>query len=119
MRAKKKKVRRFDIPIFSRHSAIFYDMAEEATGWRWLCCTWAGMEKLKRTLSLVVGALVLTSSILSIVLNALNFLGIIRSAWNCLFGTLMILVQFNFTKWIARRFGFLTGWFGRGMFFLL
>ena len=31
---------------------------------------------------------------------------------------LTTLLQLNWTEWITRRFGFLTGWFGRGMFYL-
>ena len=32
--------------------------------------------------------------------------------WNCLFGVLMMFLQWKWDKWITTRFGFLNGWFG-------
>ena len=88
---------------------------------KWLFCTWKGIEKLKRVTNTVCGVGVILCSILSILnifANFFDLLGFIRHLWNVLFGTLMILLQLNWTEWITRRFGFLTGWFGRGMFYL-
>ena len=86
-----------------------------------LFCTWKGIEKLKRFTNTLCGVGVILCSILSILnifANLFDLIGFIRHLWNVLFGTLMILLQLNWTEWITRRFGFLTGWFGRGMFYL-
>ena len=49
----------------------------------------------------------------------------VRCAWNALFGVIMILLQPKWasyggscTTWVHTRFGFLTSWFGKAMFFL-
>jgi len=88
---------------------------------KWLFCTWQGIEKVKRFTNLVCGGGVILCAVLSI-LNILESLfdlvGMIRQLWNGLFGTLMIMMQLNVMDWITRRFGFLTAWFGRGMFYL-
>jgi len=88
---------------------------------KWLFCTWKGVEKLKRFTTLICGGGVILCAVLS-VLNIFESLfdlvGLIRQLWNGLFGALMILMQLNMTDWITRRFGFLTAWFGRGMFYL-
>ena len=74
---------------------------------------------MKRFTNLVCGGGVILCAVLSI-LNILESLfdlvGMIRQLWNGLFGTLMIMMQLNVMDWITRRFGFLTAWFGRGMF---
>ena len=50
---------------------------------------------------------------------------LVRCAWNALFGVIMILLQPKWasyggscTTWVHTRFGFLTSWFGKAMFFL-
>lgn len=88
---------------------------------KWLFCTWKGIEKLKRITNLVCGGGVILCavfSLLNIFADIFDLVGFIRQLWNGLFGALMILLQLNWTEWITRRFGFLTGWFGRGMFYL-
>ena len=86
-----------------------------------LFCTWKGIDKVKRLVSLGAGAAVLVTAVLTIlnIFNAFDLVNFIRQVWNCLFAVLMILLQLNWTAWIKSRFGFLTGWFGRGMFYLL
>ena len=88
---------------------------------KWLFCSWEGIAKLKKVVNLVCGAGVILCSIfslLNIFRSAFHPIEVIRHLWNCLFGVLMIMLQLNWTEWITRRFGFLTGWFGRGMFYL-
>ena len=87
-----------------------------------LLCTWKGIDTLKRFVAFGAGAGVLVSAVLSILnlfASLFDLIGFIRQLWNCLFGGLMILLQLQWVGWITRRFGFLAGWFGRGMFFLL
>ena len=90
-------------------------------GCKQLFCTWKGIDKVKRLVSLCSGAAVLVTAVLTIlnIFNAFDIVNFIRQVWNCLFAVLMILLQLNWTAWIKSRFGFLTGWFGRGMFYLL
>lgn len=90
-------------------------------GCKELFCTWKGIDKVKRFISLCSGGAVLVTAVLTIlnIFNAFDLVNFIRQIWNCLFGLLMILLQLNWTAWIKSRFGFLTGWFGRGMFYLL
>lgn len=88
---------------------------------KYLCCTWDGIDSLKRMIAFGCGGLVIASSVftlLNILKIAFDPLTVIRALWNVLFGVLMIFVQLQWTKWITQRFGFLNGWFGRGMFFL-
>ena len=83
---------------------------------KWLFCSWEGIAKLKKVVNLVCGAGVILCSIFSLLdifRSALDPIAVIRHLWNCLFGVLMIMLQLNWTEWITRRFGFLTGWFGR------
>ena len=49
---------------------------------------------------------------------SLDLLGIVRSIWNIIFGTIMILLQLNWKQFITRNFGFLHHWFLRGCFYL-
>jgi len=84
-----------------------------------LFCTLNGLTKVKMVISFLVGALTIVTSVLTILGKLFDPLQVVRSAWNILFGTLMIFVQLKWTKWISKRFGFLNGWFGRGMFYLL
>jgi len=96
-------------------------MGVSAADVKWLFCTWKGIEKLKRVTNLVCGVGVILCavlSILNIIASVFDLIGFIRQLWNGLFGALMIMLQLNWTEWITRRFGFLTGWFGRGMFYL-
>jgi len=90
-------------------------------GANWLCCTWEGLDRVKRFTALGTGIGVLISSILTL-LNpadtAFKPLSFVRSGWNAMFGLLMILVQIKWTNWINRRFGFMSGWFGRALFFI-
>jgi len=90
-------------------------------GLKYFCCTSDGLYRLKKYLSFGTGVMVIITTVLSI-LNLFNtafdLLGFIRQLWNILFGVLMILTTLQWTKWIVLRFGFLTGWFGRGMFYL-
>ena len=87
-----------------------------------LFCTWKGIDKVKRATNLVCGVGVIVCAVLSL-LNVEDFVADltnpIRQIWNCTFGLLMISLQFKQTQWVIRRFGFLTGWFGRGLFYLL
>ena len=87
-----------------------------------LFCTWQGIDKVKRALNLVCGAGVILCGVLSLI-NVEDFIADltnpVRQGWNCLFGVLMISLQFKMTAWVDRRFGFLKGWFGRGLFYLL
>ena len=90
---------------------------------KWLCCTWQGVDRLKKGTALCTGAAVIVSSILTI-LNPFGqfekiILAYIRSGWNFLFGLIMVLVQVKWTEWVHRRFNFLTSWFGKAFFFLL
>ena len=104
-------------------------------GMHWLCCTWEGLDRLKRGIALCTGAAVLTASVLTLLNPAdttFKPVSFVRSCWNALFGLLMILVQCRGsrwsatrasppsrpTNWIKRRFGFMSGWFGRALFFL-
>ncbi|KAL1524101.1 hypothetical protein AB1Y20_019011 [Prymnesium parvum] len=85
------------------------------------CCTWDGQYRLKKLLSMICGVLVILSSVfalLNIVESVFNPLQTIQTCWNILFGVLMLLHEFHMTSWITLRFGFLNGWFGRGMFYL-
>ena len=101
---------------------------------QWFCCTWEGLDRLKRFVALCTGAGVLTASILTLLNpadSAFKPVSFVRSCWNAIFGLLMILVQFRGsrwsstrasppsrpTSWIKRRFGFMSGWFGRALFF--
>lgn len=113
-------------------------MDADEGGWEgvhWLCCTWEGLDRLKRGVALCTGAAVLTASVLTLLNPAdttFKPVSFVRSCWNALFGLLMILVQCRGsrwsatrasppsrpTNWIKRRFGFMSGWFGRALFFL-
>ena len=46
-------------------------------------------------------------------LNPFEVLHLVRSIWNIIFGTIMLLIQFNFQSFISRNFGFLKHWFLR------
>ena len=101
---------------------------------QWFCCTWEGLDRLKRFVALCTGAGVLTASVLTLLNpadSAFKPVSFVRSCWNAIFGLLMILVQFRGSRWsstraspasrpaswIKRRFGFMSGWFGRALFF--
>lgn len=86
-----------------------------------LCCTWDGQYRLKKIMSMFCGVMVILSSIfalLDIFDSAFNLLNTIQVLWNLVFGVLMLMHEFKLTTWITLRFGFLNGWFGRGMFYL-
>ena len=87
-----------------------------------LCCTLDGLNKVKKVLTFFTGIAVIVWAVFDLIssdwLLAENWLGKIRSIWNCLFGLLMMFLQWKWDKWITMRFGFLNGWFGRGMFYL-
>ena len=51
-----------------------------------------------------------TAGVLAL-LNPFEILHLVRSIWNLIFGTIMLLIQFNFQKFISRNFGFLKHWF--------
>ena len=53
-----------------------------------------------------------TAGVLAL-LNPFEILHLVRSIWNLIFGTIMLLIQFNFQKFISRNFGFLKHWFLR------
>ena len=84
-------------------------------------CSWQKIGRVKNIVAALVGVLVLLSSLFSIVniftvlFEPLDF---IRFVWNGLFGVLIVLLELNWVEWVTLRFGFLEGWFGRGMFFL-
>ena len=84
-------------------------------------CSWQKIGLVKNIVAALVGVLVLLSSLFSIVniftvlFEPLDF---IRFVWNGLFGVLIVLLELNWVEWVTLRFGFLEGWFGRGMFFL-
>ena len=101
---------------------------------QYFCCTWEGLDRIKRFVALCTGAGVLTASVLTLLNpadSAFKPVSFVRSCWNAIFGLLMILVQFRgsrwsatrasppsrTTSWIKRRFGFMSGWFGRALFF--
>uniref|UniRef100_A0A7S3AF23 Uncharacterized protein n=1 Tax=Haptolina ericina TaxID=156174 RepID=A0A7S3AF23_9EUKA len=90
------------------------DMAKE------LFCTWDGLYRCKKLLNLFIGIMIIIISVFSLInfFKEFDALKVIKSGWNLLFGLLILLHEFHWTAWISRRFGFLTGWFGRGMFFL-
>jgi len=98
---------------------------------KYYCCTLSGLLRLKLIVSIVVGLVVMIGSILSllnIVAALVDPLGILRSAWNALFGFLILIAQPGWQRiplcnkllgrWIE-RFGFLNKWLGRGLFYLL
>ena len=84
------------------------------------CCTYEGLNKFKKLLASGVGVAIFVVALVSLINPALwaNVYSQIRQMWNLLFGLLMIFMQLGWEKWIGQRFGFLNGWFGRGMFFL-
>lgn len=82
-----------------------------------LCCTWKGVDKLKRLTAITCGSLIITTSVLAI-LSFSDILGTVRSIWNIIFGVLMLLIQFNWKAMISRNFGFLQHWFLRGCFYI-
>ena len=86
-----------------------------------LFCTFDGLNKLKKMLALTCGGLIIATSVLTM-LNifavAFNPLLGVRCIWNTLFGCMMIFLQLNWLKFIAKNFGFLRHWFLRGCFFI-
>ena len=87
-----------------------------------LCCTLDGLNKVKKVLTFFTGIAVIIWAVFDLITSnwadPLQWLGKVRSMWNCLFGLLMMFLQWKWDKWITTRFGFLNGWFGRGMFYL-
>lgn len=83
-----------------------------------LCCTWKGMNRMKKVTAFVCGSLVITTAILTILSNVINVLAVVRSIWNIFFGVLMIFLQLNWQKMITRNFGFLKHWFMRATFYI-
>eukprot|EP00310_Coccolithus_braarudii_P008424 CAMPEP_0183365092 /NCGR_PEP_ID=MMETSP0164_2-20130417/83360_1 /TAXON_ID=221442 /ORGANISM="Coccolithus pelagicus ssp braarudi, Strain PLY182g" /LENGTH=107 /DNA_ID=CAMNT_0025540545 /DNA_START=119 /DNA_END=439 /DNA_ORIENTATION=- len=81
---------------------------------------WLKANRLKRVLAFCVGAAIIVASVFTLLSleKALDFLSHIRMFWNILFGVLIMLVNLGVVKWVGRCFGFLTGWFGFGMFYL-
>lgn len=63
------------------------------------------------------GILVIVVSALNII-NIQELINIVRNIWNCIFGTLMILLQLNWKQMITRNFGFLNNWVLRALFYI-
>lgn len=85
---------------------------------RWLCCTFDGIQKMQKVVAFVVGGLVIATAILTMLGNIALPLTVIRCIWNLVFGVIIIFVQLNWKKMIARNFGFLKHWCMRGMFYI-
>jgi len=86
-----------------------------------LCCTWDGQYRLKKIMAMFCGVMVILSSVFALIDvfdTAFNLLNTIQTCWNLVFGVLMCMHEFKCSTWITLRFGFLNGWFGRGMFYL-
>jgi hypothetical protein len=81
-----------------------------------------GWDRVKRVCALGAGGAFITLSaftLLNLVQVAFNLALLVRTLWNLLFGALMLLLQFGwFEASISTYFGFLDGWFGRGMFYM-
>ena len=63
------------------------------------------------------GILVIVVSTLNII-NIQELINIVRNIWNCIFGTLMILLQLNWKQMMTRNFGFLNNWVLRALFYI-
>jgi len=79
-------------------------------------------DRVKRVAALGAGGAFVTLSVftlLNLVQVAFNLALLVRTLWNLVFGAIMLLLQFGVAdKQLSRWFGFLDGWFGRGMFYL-
>jgi hypothetical protein len=64
------------------------------------------------------GGVVVAAGIIGIISNILNPFRIIRSIWNIIFGALILSVQFKLEKYFVRRFGFMSHWFLRAIFYV-
>ena len=60
------------------------------------------------------------AGVVGVIFNTLtiNPFRIIRSIWNIIFGLLILSVQFKLEKYFARRFGFMSHWFLRAIFYV-
>jgi len=67
------------------------------------------------------GGVVVAAGIVGIITNLIplpNPFKIIRSIWNIIFGVLILSVQFKLEKYFVRRFGFMSHWFLRAIFYV-
>ena len=64
----------------------------------------------------LAGCAVVVAGIIGII--TLNPLKIVRSIWNIIFGLLILSVQFKLEKYFARRFGFMSHWLLRALFYI-
>jgi len=64
------------------------------------------------------GSVVVAAGVIGIIMNIINPFKIIRSIWNIIFGVLILSVQFKLEQYFARRFGFMSHWFLRAIFYV-
>ena len=58
------------------------------------------------------------AGVVGVIFNLFNPFKVIRSIWNIIFGLLILSVQFKLEKYFARRFGFMSHWFLRAIFYV-
>ena len=64
------------------------------------------------------GGVVVAAGAVGVIFNLVNPFKIIRSIWNIIFGLLILSVQLRMEKYFARRFGFMSHWFLRAIFYV-
>lgn len=84
---------------------------------------WYKANVAKRLFAFCTGAGVVICSVFVLMqlTQALDFLSHIRMVWNIIFGALIMLAQTGWKRlkwWVFKHFGFLSGWLGRGIFYL-
>jgi len=77
----------------------------------------------KKAFAALCGIAVIVTSVVTFLRQfaGAHIFTLIRAIWNMLFGTVIIVLQLPFEAaitTIVAKFGFLAGWFGRGMFYL-
>ena len=75
-----------------------------------LCCTWHGINRLKKAMAFICGGLVVAANVVGLIANIANIPVAVRSIWNVLFGVIMIFLQLGWKSFIAKNFGFLRNW---------